>query len=212
MINILITYDNNDDELGDYFLDSYNHVTTEFSKNPYSSITAHSGLSCTEANINATISGYIDQRFIFVGLSHGNDTTLCINTTSEDYISFNNAHLFRNSLFYSTACSNALGLGPELLRLLCSTFVGYKSDVTIPETDAHHNIFIVCENFAINQFINSVKTIQVVFNEMIELFTSEYERLVSGDGWDVLAAAYLINNRDELVLIGEKDITIADFH
>lgn len=212
MINVLITYDDNDTDLGDYFLDSFTHVTTEFSKNPLVSTTSHRGLSCTEATINGTVLGYGDARFIFVGLSHGDENTLCINTTEEDYISFNNATHFKNSLFYSTACSNGTALGLELIRLQCSTFIGYKGEISIPETDSHHEVFMRCEIYAIGEFINSLKTIQTTFNEMIDLFTSEYERLIQGSMWDVIAAAYLINARDEFTLLGSRDLVVTDFH
>lgn len=213
MINVLITYDDNDLDLGDYFLDSFNHITTELSKNPHVTTTCHPGLNCTEANINNTIAGYLNMPFIFLGLSHGDEYTLCINTTEEDYISFNNAPLFINSLFYSTACSNGIALGPELIRLNCSTFIGYKGEISVPESETHHKIFIKCENYAISEFINTHKTIETTFNEMIDLFTNEYEELIlKGTTWDVLAAAYLINARDQFIILGNKELAVKTFH
>ncbi len=206
MINALIAYDDQDFDLGDYFQSSHGDIVNSINANQLVSITSIQGLNCTELNINTTIQGLNGARFIFVAIAHGNEEVVAAN---EVFISNNNSADFTNSLFYSCACSNGHTLGRILVNAGCLTFVGYKDDVWVVED--YHEIFYGCQNSGIKSFLIHPETIQVSFDKMIAHYTQEIDRLVAGSIDDVVAASSLIGNRDCLVLLGNNNLTHADF-
>ena len=209
MISTIIAYDNADFEIGDYFNRSYLHVE-ELKNQTTISITELNGDNCFETNINSQIPLFNQNPFIFVGLSHGTDDGLSLRGV-DYYVKENNANLFSNSFFYSTACHIGRCLGKILVSYDCKCFIGYKEVSEVPLVAAYEDLFIECELHAIKNFFLTTKSIQVLYDEMIA-FTDE--KIIELANVDVLEAMALIRNRDYMVIIGKEDnkqLTRLDF-
>ena len=207
MINLFLAYDDNDQELGDYFEESYDNLLSETSNNTLVITNTLRGLDCSEANVNVHTERYKPNSFIFVAFSHGNEELL--RTGNEIFISVNNCHFFSKSLFYTSACECAVTLGPQLMAKGCLAFVGYNGPVDVWE--GYYEVFIECENYAIIEFMNSNKTIGVSFSEMKDKYNEAIDDLVLGNTEDKIVASLLVDNRDKLTLLGNADLVVKDF-
>ncbi len=204
MINLIIAYDDNDSELGDYFEESFSSVKSALSDINDIDLKEIRGLECNEINILAACKS--ENPFIFVGLSHGNESQLI--TENEAYVKAENVFHFRNSFFYSTACRTASKLGISLIDNGCSCYVGYNKD-SWASTEEFYSVFIECENYCLSEFIISDKPIKDVFDEMLDFFDSKIDLLTQQN--EIFAAIDLQNNKDNLVLFGNESLRITDF-
>lgn len=207
MIKTIIAYDDNDFALGDYFIESHGDITSIIGVNALISNISIRGLDCTEAQINATLMTLNGSRFIFIALTHGNDNEFVCNDV---FISVANAHHFSNSFFYSTACSTGKGLGKILIANGCHSFIGYEADVEIILD--YSNVFYSCENFGIKSFLQNDETVEESYNKMVGNYTIQIDYLLLGSMDDLIAATYLINNRNCLTMLGNKALTRNDFN
>lgn len=209
MISTIIAYDNIDYEIGDYFNRSYLQLD-ELRDLTTISITGIDGDNCFQTNINELIPTFNQNPFVFVGLSHGTDDGLALRGI-DYYIQQNNANLFLNSFFYSTACHIGRSLGEILISHDCKCFIGYTDISEVPLVAAYEDLFIECELHALKNFFLTTKPIQVLYDEMIA-FTDE--KIIEIANVDVLEAMSLIRNRDRFVIIGNdanKLLTRLDF-
>lgn len=206
MVNFLIAYDDNDSNLGDYFEASYKDISTAIVVNHYIAISSIRGLDCTQKNVNTLIDAYNYANFIFVGLSHGNEEEL---VATEVFVSKANALKFDGALFYTCACSCGHTLGNNLIASGCLCYIGHRDTAYIIED--YHDIFYKCQNFAIKNFVLTSETIGESYDKMIDYYNSEIDRLVLGDMDDTIAASTLVENRDVLVIYGNRNLTLNDF-
>lgn len=205
MINAIITYHDNDVDLGDYFTGSHTDLTNHFDNKPIA-ITSIAGDNCTEQFVNATITGLRGVRFIFIAVAHGNEDIVAAN---EAFVSQNNVVQFNNSLFYSCSCLNGASLGNKLIAAGCLAFVGYMKVVTVILD--YLAVFYTCQNFGIKSFLETAEILSMSFQKMHDYYTSEINRLLTGSTDDIIAASYLIANRDALILLGDGNLTSNDF-
>lgn len=205
MIDLILAFDDNDSELGEYFYDGSQDILSTVSN--ISSVTLHSidGLNCTKENISSKALSLNHKAFIFVGLCHGNKKELVAN---EVFVDFNNSFHFVNSLFYSVACSSAHSLGKKVIADSGKCYIGYKND-SLATYDSFNNIYIECENFALNEFLKTEKTIGQTFNEMKVFFEDKIIQLYHQD--EILVAMELENNLDSLSINGDQNLTRKDF-
>lgn len=208
MHKFLIAYDDNDADLGDYFNQSFQDIHAVISAVAGRQIDILNGLDSTETNIDSRIQAYNGGRFVFIGISHGDEPHLL--TTNAIFVSDNNAARFCNSFFYTTACLTGRKLATKLLSEGCVTYVGFDDTVSVMEN--YYPVFIECENYAIKEFSRTDKSIKVVVEEMRVVFTDAYVNLLNGSAEDFLAATFLVGNRDKIVWYGNGDLTRADFN
>jgi hypothetical protein len=208
MISIIIAYDDNDLELGEYFEYSFNDLNNNFNHISDISITSLRGLECKEDTI-ISITKDINDEFIFIGLSHGNKNQLL--TENEVFVDVENTSHFKKSLFYTPSCSTGLNLGAKLIANGCTTFIGCKKD-TLATFEDFNSIYIQCENYCINYFVNTNSTIQESFKNMLDFYDMQIDLLIEKCDDDVLLAMELQHNKDSFILLGNKTITIADFN
>ena len=207
MINVFITYDDNDSELGDYFEISFKDIKNALSQIDNLEVKSIRGLDCTENNVIEMISSFEDSPFVFVGLSHGNDSQLI--TENDVYVDMNNLSYFNKSLFYSTACNSAVKLGKELIENRCYSYVGFNQ-VTYATHDEFYNIYTKCENYCLKDFLSSNNTIEESFNKMLAYF-DEQIHLLNDESDEILVLMELTDNRDSFVLLGNKELKMTDF-
>jgi hypothetical protein len=206
MINVFFAYDDNDSDLGDYFEESFNTISSQLSTNEKVKSSSIRGLDCTEANLNSAISSFDFEHFVFIGICHGTEDQLL--TESEAFISGANSHFFAKSLFYTSACSCLAVLGNQLVQDGCLSFVGYNGPVEVWE--GYYDVFIDCENFGIVEFLNTNKTIGETVAEMITRYNDTIDELSLGNVEDIIVASLLVSNRDKLDILGDKNLTSQD--
>jgi len=208
MTKVILAFDNNDADLGDYFEESFTVLNANLSIVNGISIIPIRGLDCSEENIITNALTADNKPFIFIGLSHGNEQQLL--TENEVYVDVENLFHFKYSLFYTPACSTAVVLGKKLIEIGCSSFVGCNMDTWATYED-FNSIYIECENYCITEFLNSNCTIQEAFNNMLVFFDNQIDSLYDKSNDDILLAMELQHNKDSFVLYGNKSLRSTDF-
>lgn len=201
MINLVLAYDDNDSELGLYFEEGFNQINLNISQLNFITLKSIQGLYCTLANTNGIVRALNHQPFIFVGLCHGSRKELVAN---EAFVDFDSSSNYNNSLFYTVACSSSYSLGKKVITEGGKCYVGYfgKSYATYEDFNA---TYIECENYAINEFLRTDKTIGETFEEMKELFNDKiYEMYLSSE---ILVAMELERNLNNLSIRGDRTLT-----
>lgn len=207
MTKVIIAFDDNDEELGDYFEESFKSLNTNVSTLCEVSIISMRGLECTEENTIKNVQYVENNPFIFIGLSHGNEQQLL--TENYVFVDCENLIHFNKSLFYTPACSTAQILGKKLIEIGCFTFVGCIKD-TLATYDDFYSDYIECENYCIAEFLNSNNTIQQSFDNMLLFFDKRIDELFDKCYDDILLALELQHNKDSFVLYGNKNLKIND--
>lgn len=208
MISVNIAYDNKDSGLGDFFqrckqdLLDYLEATNG---GDYTVDEIHTG-RCNEVYIQHRISSLNTNNFLFVAYSHGDAD--CLTAGGAPYIHLDsNAHLFSNSFFYAVACSVGAHLGQNLIDRGCHVFIGYKD--TFYFLNRQFELAIKCANIGIKMFLSG-RSVGEAFGLVEKFYNQEIDKLVAFN--DIMAAGFLINNRNALVLLGNNDLTIDDFN
>lgn len=207
MIDLLIAYDDNDLVLGDYFETSHNQIAGAGIEN--TTITSLRGLDCTEVNITDAINTFNGKSFVFVGLTHGDEDGETLLTDNDVFVSEQNAPCFKHSFFYSTACHIGRELKTHLLNGQCNCFIGY-TDASYASYDEFHDVYIDCENYSINEFFKTDKTIEQTYTEMKEYFLQKIEHYMTAG--EILFAMELERNMVCLIIEGNRSLTRNDFN
>ncbi len=208
MINILIVYDDLDQEIGENALLCYQHLAKALSPNVH---TAHilQGGNCTSERVEHTIGTFEQKPFIFIAYSHGKEDKLISTHETNGYVNTKNAYFFGESLFYTNACFTALELRNYLAHHNCKGYVGYAIEVILPN-DAQYDIFFTdCENAGIIHFLSTNDTLEASCKKMGEKYKEVADELVSKN-CNVLASI-LLGNLDGLVFEDKDSVTASFF-
>ncbi len=210
MINFVIAFDNKNSELGTYFEASHEDIKNllEEQQDSVNSCLGISTVTCNMAYIDIEIAKLNQQPFIFIAYTHGLDN--CLKCGGNPFISIDNCHHFSNSLFYSTACLIGRKLAPELIKNGCKTFIGFKEESEVFQSDRYKQIFIECDNYAIKMFLTSNNSIGDSFDSMKRNYTNKIDYLHQ-IGEDPLFIGSLIANRESLIFLGDKSLKKEDF-
>lgn len=208
MVNFLITYDDNDSKLADYFEANHQYVSGLVVGSPDIILHSIRGLELSQASVTDKITEFADQPFLFAGYSHGNCDQLL--TDNEVYVCADNSHLFRDSVFYTTACESAVTLGAELIAKGCSCFIGYADYSLAPTNEAFNDLFIECENHALKRFITEDITYGVAFDSMLQKFDDEMMAMFQAN--EIITAMELLHNRERFDIQGDEDKKFASLH
>lgn len=207
MIRTLVSYDDQDFDLGNYFAQS-NITLRQRITNPNVNYNDLNGENCTMQSINQAVSNFPPNNFVFVAFSHGENDDL--HTSSDRYVTKENAIGFSNSFFYSSACWCANDLAPSLIENQCHSFIGYKGKVQVHPD--YYNEFIDCEIHGIVEFLNTDKTIGESYTSMKEKYLEVIERLSEGNIVDTIIAGILVDNHQLLEILGNEDLKASDFY
>jgi hypothetical protein len=210
MINFIVACDNNDIELGAYFTDCKEQlfgVLEEQKGLINGSIHEMSGNLCNSIYIDLKIPTYHPDPFVFIAYSHGNEIALCCRGNC--YIEKNiNAQHFRNSLFYTSACSVGKDLGPHLIEQGCLSFIGYESEINAYKKNERKDISKKCDNAGIIAFLSGDLTIYDSYKRMKNYYTQQIDKLE--DIKDIMFAMDLIHARESLVCLGNENLKKED--
>jgi hypothetical protein len=207
MINVLIAYDNQDKDLGEFCLQCYYHVFQYFqNKNGYNPIFIDSNI-LTKKNIENTIANFDGNTFICLAYSHGTEDALCCD--NENYVDLTNSYFFGNSFFYTFSCNSAKELGERLIDEGCKSFIGFENEALIVFEKVSH--FVECANYGIIRFFEGENAV-TAFNQMIDNYDETIDRLREEEDKEFPFIAELTKNRNALTFLGDENITIEYFN
>lgn len=212
MISTYVAYDDFDEHLGEYFDQSFQYFQSITQDLDYVTCLSLDGSKCTEAHVSEILKDVNGKPFIFTAFSHGREdgASLCAGEADE-FVCEINSHLFANTLFYSTACSVGSLLGCDLTENHnCRAFIGYTDESFAPFDESFNNLFIECELHGLKEFLNSEKSIEEVYSEMLKKIDDTIDYLYAND--EYIDANFLERNRQALIHLGkEKSWTRLDF-
>jgi len=170
MLPILITYDDEDADRGEYFNASQKDLISKILPDISLSVQSVNTSNCLKNSIDFYAKQHAKESFIFIAYVHGSEDALFIGKS--EIINSHNATLFNQSLFYACSCYSAKELGQVLVNNGCRVFIGYNNTITTvnPETEP---FFYECENIFIAQFLATENTIQ----KCLELMYDKYQEM-----------------------------------
>jgi hypothetical protein len=210
MINFIIAFDERNSVLGGYFEDCKNDIARLLDEQRHLVKYCKQAASnqCTAVYIDLTIPQINDNPFVFIAFTHGDDDGLICNKNA--FVSTENSHHFRKSLFYSNACLIGGKLAPILIEKGCKAFVGYKEEVKVYyENEVFKRIFMECDNFALKMFLTSDSTIGHAVESMKNHYTKKIDYALELCE-DTLFISFLREDRDALVCLGDKELKKED--
>jgi hypothetical protein len=204
MINTILLYDNQDATLGTFFTLCANKFLQLYNSLYNQSVSSeHKTENCEKATIETVLSGYNSSKFLFVSFLHGDEDAMYI--AGEKIVSFNNAYFFSNAFCYTFSCHCGKNLAKVLLQNNACVFWGY--------IDKAYSITNYEEDFAdlaisgLKHFFEN-KTIKEAYDTVIKEYTNKVDDLYKTD---FFTAAYLLHNRDSMIVFGNKSLTANDF-
>ena len=210
MINFVIAFDNQNSELGQYFEDCKNDIVSILDEQSYlvKSSSQIASNRCNLAYIDISIPQINSNPFVFIAYTHGIED--CLRCNGASFVSIDNSHHFKNSLFYSTACFIGRKLAPKLINNGCKTFIGFNDESKVLfENPVYKKAFIDSDNFAIKMFITSDVTIGQAFEAMKNHYSNKIYRAVEL-GEDPIFIGILEANKEALICLGDKNLKKED--
>lgn len=197
MVNILLAFDEKDDDIGSFNQGCKEDYEDYFNCSDYKNITYITSQNLNSLNIQLKTESGLP--FAFAAYSHGENYRLF--SQDGDYVSSTvNISSFKGSFFYTVSCHTGNQLGKELIENGCKCYFGYKD---LFRSWSGYKDFSECANFGFFKFIEGVSTNEV-FKQMIDKYNMNIDNLYISD---YLQASLLRANRDGLIKLGE-DITI----
>lgn len=141
------------------------------------------------------------EHFIFSAFSHGSKTCL-YNDRQEYYISVErgNNYIFTGNIVYTFACDCGCDLKDDLESKKVASFWGYKGKVTMAFCDE----FVECATKGIELLLEK-KTLNEAKKGMLDKYDDCISKLRLSDP---IKAAYLLDNKERLVVTGKDNLTI----
>lgn len=208
MINIIIVFDGDDDELGSYFrmcaTDIHNTLVENHNDIFEITLITSDGLSIDNIQTVLRTKGELD--YVFISFSHGSDSTLLRKNDSVAYVDMvsNNSH-FNKAMVYTFACSAGLLLGPELIAAGSHAFWGYINSVEI--VMLYDVEFMTCTNFGLKMFLSGYN-LEDSFNMMQSKFLDIIYDVAERNSF---ASSQLLDAKRSLVLHGNRNLSLNDF-
>lgn len=209
MINTVVAYDDNDSTLGDYFNESFDNLRQVLDAANSAPVAILRGLQCNEINVNNAVNPFKANPFLFVGLSHGDETGKFLLTENDNYVTPDSAINFCNSFFYTTGCNAGLALRESLLHHGCNVFIGYVKNSKAPLNEDYNYLFIDCELHALKQFFFSNNTISELYEDMLTYTQEKIDWLF--DNSEIIEAMDLQSNKDCMALYGDGSLARNNF-
>jgi hypothetical protein len=206
MTDFVITVDDNDESLGNFFRLCANSVRSIIRNANISFIEMSSLKLKNNIAITQQLMG-VSHPFIFVALTHGNENSL-IGSENAPYIAIGqNSDKFTGALFYCFSCSAGKKLGEDIVANGGKCFIGHNKKIfghNYPQWQVHFHrpieVFFIHLNNG-DSISNCIKYKKVEYTKIIDEIYNK----------DAFIAAHLLENRDSLVVHGDAGHTIFDF-
>ena len=208
MLKIFIAFDEKDQSLGRFFLkckEDFLFVLTML-QNFENVVYEIPSDRCHKAYVDIQIKPLSEESFLFITYTHGNESGVI--ATNEVFVKVEEDNSsFKNTFFYATSCLAGLNLGPDLIKNGCRAFIGY--DQTIDKLIGEREpMSIKCDNAGINAFLSQEVTAFQAYEQMKAVYNQEIHRLLQFG--DILTASVLINSREALIFLGDKELKKED--
>lgn len=201
MIRILLACDDEDPDMGIYFSACADHIKTESSSlQPHIREIRSRGL--TIPYIDATIEALNGTKFLCIVYSHGDRKRFI---ARETFIVEGGTEKFSKSIFYTFSCHTGNDIGVDIVKRGCSLFWGYTSEATI--VLGYLDIFVCCANFGLLELFKG-KSAGDAYLAMKGNYTKTIDDLYETE---FIVASALMQNRDGMILLGSRDITLNDY-
>lgn len=204
MINTVLLYDNQDATLGTFFTLCANKFLYLHNIICSQSVSVeHNTENCEKEIVESALSDYNSSKFLFVSFLHGSEDAMYI--SNEKIISIDNAYFFTNTFCYTFSCFCGKNLAPKLLTNGACIFWGYIDKAySISE---YEDDFAEMATSGLKHFLNR-ETIENAEKKVREEYTKKVDELYQEN---YFAAAYLLRNKESMVVYGNKELTISDF-
>lgn len=200
-----IACDNLDNTLGAYFEECAEESEQYLKEYIQADPIIIKGVQLNQVNIDIRLENRGIECFIFAAYSHGVEDALKAN--SLPYIkSGENTHLFSKGLIYSNACLAAQDLGFDLIDNGAFAYVGYNEEIPVLEDSAAKRICKIADNYALILFLRGISIGEAV--ERAKNFLSQ--KILQSDEIKNQIKAELIEIRDAMEIVGNKELTISD--
>lgn len=170
MIRLIIPFDDEDENRGEYFNESQLHFTSKINHLDNIYLELINAQKSWENSIDYFTSKFNGNPFILIGYLHGKEDALLIDNQS--YISSVNAYLFSETLFYACSCLSAHTLGQQLIDNGCKVFLGFNTTISSARNETE-SIFYYCENIFLIRFLTTEESVQ----ECLRFMYDEYLRM-----------------------------------
>jgi hypothetical protein len=139
--------------------------------------------------------------------THGNENSIIVNGLNFVQSSDDNS-FFSNCFFYTNSCASGDKLGPSLIEQECRVFIGYREKVYSFKNE-YQDISLKCDTVGLTTFLTEDITAYQAYRNMIQLYTQESIKMRQNR--DILAAGLMIEAREALIFLGDKDAKSEDF-
>jgi hypothetical protein len=209
MLKIIIAFDNQDEDLGDYFTACKVDIVDFLEEQqingfPLEIVEIMDSRLCNPVYIEIKLEEYQNQPLLFIAYSHGLPHAL---SCKGSYIDSSNVHLLFNACLHTNACSSAKVLGRYFIEKE-GIFLGFDEpvDALIDDTNGAKQISINCDNYGIKySIIMRDKTIVETYHAMINYYEENIRKL------DYFNASLLTETKKALKIYGNKEITMNQF-
>lgn len=206
MINAILTYDNRDVKLGEFFNLCANKTKYSMTEGIYCQ--EINSQSLHELTIKIRTDAVNQNPFLFISFTHGTETELLKGGNIPFLSTTINEKGLTNSLSYCFACHSGKKLGNTLVENGALAFVGYDKEVIVQIFFNALDRFVDCATSGIIYFIGGMN-----LNESIVKMKEKYTECVDHFYLrDMIIASSFMENRDALVLLGNRELTIEDFN
>lgn len=198
--DILIAYNDSQEEESKHFFETCADVVrqkaVDIGLNYHNIDSVKLNNSEIETKVNT-----LNSTFILSAFSHGSKSAL-YNHELEEYISTQtNNYIFSGNIVYTFACECGCDLKEDLERKGVASFWGYTKKVKIRPYDDN---FIICATEGLIALLDG-NTLEESKNRMID----KYDEAISSLYQDsFLQAAFLLENKESLVIYGNEDLNI----
>ena len=200
-MNILITKDDRDKELGNFFTKCADFAVSAF--NESANITL---LSSHELKNDIVFSMKIKtyDSFSFFAFTHGNEDGLIVDEKNYIDCKMDLSDFSVANIVYNYSCLSAINFGKEVIVAGAKCFIGHNKTIFVQKYSKFQDCFF--EPFKV--FICNLaeeKTVDVCIKLAKEKYTEEIDDIYITD---ILTASILMENRDSLVCYGNSKIKI----
>ena len=206
MINTILAYDEKDVILGEFF--NLCAIKTKVAINDGINLLEINSQSLNEVTIHLRTEALNSKPYLFITFTHGSESELLKNGSVPFLSTTINEKGLKNSLSYCFACHSGKELGHTLIENGSLAFVGYNKEVTVQKFFDALDSFVECATCGLKYFFNEMSLANSI-TLMKEKYTDCVDRFYSRD---MIIASSFMENRDALILLGNKELTINDFY
>lgn len=204
MINLLLAYDEQDETIGKQFKLLADITKTIFI---YDNIVELPSLYLKNDIVILGKRKKIISVAVFIAFTHGEETALIGSENRGFLTTKTDATAFNGDLIYSFSCLAGIHLSKYLVENGVKCFIGHNKVIYVHTLPKYFSFF----EKPIKCFISNIynrKTIEQSIQETRFEYNRQIDKLYKTD---FILASCLLNNRDSLIVLGDKTTTLSEY-